>query len=127
MNGRVATFGTCEASGKIKYESRRDAKYVIRKRAWTGKSAFSCDCGYFHIGGKHGILDRSAHRALHGDEGPEQEAEHHMPIEAAAGSLGVTPDFLRRVISDTEWARGTDTHIHAADVARLREMTWRTA
>ncbi|WP_102157689.1 hypothetical protein [Zhihengliuella halotolerans] len=121
---QYATAGICMDTGKLKYVSRKEAKRVVRLKGWRDMSVYACpDCSHIHIGGWHGVKDRIAHRELHGTDRVEPEPQ--VPIEDAAAELGVSTDAIRRAIA-VGAARGTDTHIHHGDLARLRECTWRT-
>lgn len=121
------TAGTCPVTGKIKYINRKEAKRVIRTRAYRDVSVYACpDCNHIHIGGWHGVKDRALHREKHACEpcGTNTD-EPHITVEDAAAELGVSTEAIHRVIAAGA-ARGTETHIHHGDLTRLRECTWRT-
>lgn len=71
------TYGKCPETGKVKYESRKDAKHARQEHKFTGGykyplSVFICDfCGWFHIGSKrvHGKdVSRLTHRKINSNK-----------------------------------------------------------
>lgn len=46
---RVPTSGICEHCGKIRYDTRKQAKSVARQLSRHDLAAYECD-GYFHLG-----------------------------------------------------------------------------
>lgn len=62
-------LGTCPASGKRRYTSKKNAKKAGRTIKGRGLAAFLCgDCGMWHLGHRAG-LTREEHRDFHTQAG----------------------------------------------------------
>lgn len=114
--------GNCPTSSKTCYLSRKAAKLVIKTRHMDGVNVYSCtDCGFFHIGGWHGVKDRAAHREHHG----EVERDTCIPIAHAARLLRVSESMIIRLV-DAGKVRGTEERVERIDIDRLVEQLQRT-
>lgn len=103
--------GACSSTGKVCYPNRSAAKDHRRRAKMLDVSAYKCgDCGFFHLGGWHGIKDRAAHRS---DTGVWT-----MTVEQAAATLAVSPEFIARLI-ESEKVRSHDGAPYREDIERI--------
>lgn len=105
--------GACPTTSKVCYIDRATAKRTIQKNHMPRVAAYKCgDCGFFHIGGWHGVKDRSAHSA--GSVGT-------MPIETACKLLGVSVEFIERLIEAGK-VGSEDGLPYRADIERIAAL-----
>ena len=104
-------LATCQVTGKRGFETRALARRSRRESHFQDVSVYVCDhCQLFHVGGWHGVKDRSAHRGI--------TEEATIPIIEAARELGVSNDFIRRLIT-ADKVRHRDGQPYRADIERI--------
>ena len=104
-------LATCPTTGKRGFETRAQARRSRRDSHFQDVSVYVCEeCRLFHVGGWHGVKDRSAHR--------HETEETTIPIIDAARELGVSSDFIRRLIT-ADKVRHRDGQPYRADIERL--------
>lgn len=102
---------TCTVTGKRGYYTKALAKRAMRDSHHHDVSVYACElCRQWHVGGWHGLKDRSAHR--------HETEETTIPITEAARLLNVSSDFIRRLITANK-VRHRDGQPYRADIERI--------
>lgn len=104
-------LATCQVTGKRGFETRALARRSRRDSHFHDVSVYVCEsCGLFHVGGWHGVKDRAVHRGI--------TEETTIPIIEAAHELGVSSDFIRRLITANK-IRHRDGQPYRTDIERI--------